>query len=119
MSDFTAAGAQVFVVVPHERCRAGWWADRTVPADKPGPAAGQLVTLADPGFWVSSMYGVAFQMQIHTDVSNTPGTFLVDKQGVLRWAHRGRGKANYGDRPTVQQTLAKVRELADGGEQAE
>ena len=119
MSDFTAADTQVLVVVPHERCRVRWWADRTVPADKREPAAGQLVYLADPGFWVSSMYGVAFQMQIHTDVSNTPGTFLVDKQGILRWAHRGQGKTNYRDRPSVAQTLAKARELAEGGEPAE
>jgi hypothetical protein len=123
LSDFTAAGTQVFVVVPHERCRVRWWAKRAATADPSEPAdgkrvdgklaAGQLVYLADPGFWVSSMYGVAFQMQIHTDVSNTPGTFLVDKQGILRWAHRGQGKTNYRDRPTVRQTLAKVRELAD------
>ena len=102
MADFAAADTAVFVIVPHERCRTAWWAER---------APDSVVFLADPGFWVSSMYGVAFKMQIHTDVSNTPGTFLIDKQGVLRWAHIGRGRKNYRDRPTAGQTLARVKQL--------
>lgn len=105
------------MIVPHERCRVAWWAHQGSTTNKQhkkrtSSADSQVVFLADPGFWVSSMYGVAFQMQIHTDVSNTPGTFLIDQQGILRWAHRGQGKKNYRDRPTVQQTLAKVKELA-------
>jgi len=60
---------------------------------------------------VSSLYGVAFQMRIHTDTSNTPGTFVIDRQGVLRWSHIGQGKRNWADRPTVAKTLAKVKEF--------
>lgn len=101
-SDFEAADAEVFVVIPHERCRTKWWAERS---------KGMVKILADPGFLVSSMYGVAFQMQVHTDISNTPGTFVIDKQGVLRWAKVGTGKRNYLDRPTAKQTLAQVKEL--------
>lgn len=118
LSDFEAADTQVFVIVPHERCRVEWWAKQASTANKPELAKksdstdGQVVFLADPGNWVSSMYGVAFQMQIHTDVSNTPGTFLIDQQGTLRWAQRGQGKKNYRDRPTVQQILANVKELS-------
>jgi len=102
LKDFEKANAQVFVVVPHERCRTKWWADRGNP----------VVFLADPGFWVSSLYGVAFQMRIHSDTSNTPGTFVIDKRGILRWAHIGQGKKNWRDRPTVEQTLAKVKEFS-------
>ncbi len=68
--------------------------------------------LADPGFLVSSIYGVAFQMRIHTDTSNTPGTFVIDRQGILQWSRIGSGKANWRDRPTIPETLAKVKEFA-------
>lgn len=91
----------MLVVVPHERCRVKWWADQT---------EGKVVTLADPGFRASALYGVAFQMRIHTDTSNTPGTFVVDKKGVLQWARLGVGAKNWNDRPTVEETLAKVKE---------
>ncbi len=91
----------MFIIVPHERCRTKWWSDKA-----------KVTFLADPGYWVSSMYGVAFQMRIHTDTSNTPGTFLIDKQGVLRWSHIGIGKANWRDRPTNQEILEKVRGLS-------
>ncbi len=103
MSNFADANAQTFLIVPHERCRTKWWADRS---------KGDLIVLADPGFLVSSMYGVAFQMRIHTDTSNTPGTFVIDKQGVLRWSHIGQGRRNYADRPSASETLLKVREFA-------
>jgi peroxiredoxin len=103
MSDFEAEDTEVFVIVPHERCRVKWWAERSKDS---------VVMLADPGFLVSSKYGVAFQMQIHTDISNTPGTFLIDKQGVLQWSHIGTGKKNWRDRPTATQTLERVKELS-------
>ena len=90
-------------MVPHERCRVKWWAQQS---------DNNVTTLADPGFWASSLYGVAFQMRIHTDTSNTPGTFLIDKEGVLRWAHIGTGAKNWSDRPTVDQVLEKVKEFA-------
>ncbi len=92
------------MIVPHERCRTKWWADKV---------KGPFVFLADPAFRVSSLYGVAFQMRIHTDTSNTPGTFVIDKQGILRWTHIGQGKKNWRDRPTTEQTLAKVKEFSE------
>ena len=103
MNDFDAVDAKVLLVVPHERCRVKWWAER---------GQGKVTVLADPGFLVSSMYGVAFQMRIHSDTSNTPGTFVIDKQGVLRWSHIGTGRRNYADRPSAAVTLAKVKEFA-------
>ena len=102
MSDFKAADATLVVIVPHERCRTKWWVDKT---------KGKILFLADPGFLVSSIYGVAFQMRIHTDTSNTPGTFVIDKQGILRWSHVGSGKSNWRDLPTIRETLAKVKEF--------
>jgi len=51
-------------------------------------------------------------MRIHTDVSNTPGTFVIDKQGIMRWAHVGQGEQNWRDRPSVEQVLEKVREIS-------
>jgi len=102
LSDFEAADATFVIIVPHEKCRTKWWAER---------AKEKVLFLADPGFLVSSVYGVAFQMRIHTDTSNTPGTFVIDKQGILRWSHIGTGKANWGDRPTTAETLEKVQEF--------
>lgn len=102
MPQFDQAEAQVFLIVPHERCRVKSWTEQS---------DGKVVTLADPGFWASSLYGVAFQMRIHTDTSNTPGTFVIDRKGVLRWAHIGVGPKSWNDRPSVEQTLAKVKEL--------
>jgi len=51
-------------------------------------------------------------MRIHTDTSNTPGTFVIDRQGVLRWSHIGKGKRNWADRPTAAETVAKVKEFS-------
>lgn len=70
------------------------------------------MTLADPGFRASALYGVAFQMRIHTDTSNTPGTFVIDKKGIVQWSHIGVGAKNWNDRPTVEETLAKVKEFS-------
>jgi len=99
---FEEAGARVFVVVPHDKARTQRW------QAKAGPT---VPVLCDPGFVVSCRYGVAFQMRIHTDTSNTPGTFVIDKHGTLVWAHIGTGKRNWGDRPTIEATLAKVKAL--------
>jgi len=103
LPQFEALNTQVFLIVPHERCRVKWWAAQS---------DGKVVTLADPGFWVSAMYGVAFQMRIHSDTSNTPGTFVIDQDGLLRWRQIGTGPKNWSDRPTVEQVLEKVKEFS-------
>lgn len=92
-------GVEVLLVVPHERVRATAWAER---------AGDRVRVLADGGFQVSGLYGVAFQMRIHADTSNTPGTFVIDAEGVLRWSHVGTGPKNWGDRPTVAEILRQV-----------
>jgi len=93
---FEKAGAAVLVVVPHDKARVKTWAKK---------AGGAYPVLCDPGFVASCRYGVAFQMRIHTDTSNTPGTFVIDKAGVLAWAHVGQGKRNWADRPSVDEML--------------
>jgi peroxiredoxin len=100
---FEQAGARVVVVVPHDKARVERWQAK---------AGSAVPVLCDPGFVVSCRYGVAFQMRIHTDTSNTPGTFVIGKDGVLAWAHVGTGQRNWGDRPTIDATLAQVEALS-------
>jgi peroxiredoxin len=64
--------------------------------------------LMDPSITVSATYGVAFQMQIHVELSNRPATFIIDKQGIIRYARRA---LTYNDRPTVRQVIAELNKL--------
>ena len=97
--------AQVLIIVPHEKMRVKAWQKRS---------NSNTPVLADPGFLVSCAYWVAFQMRIHTDTSNTPGVLIVGKDGLLKWAHLGKGKANWRDRPAVAKVLSKIEELKAG-----
>lgn len=64
--------------------------------------------LLDPALAVSATYGVAFQMRIHREISSRPTTFVIDKEGVLRFAQRG---TSYADRPTTDELLEILRGL--------
>lgn len=64
--------------------------------------------LLDPTQTVSATYGVAFQMRVHTELSNRPATFVIDKGGVIRFEKRGK---TFGDRPAPDQVLAELRKL--------
>lgn len=64
--------------------------------------------LLDPAQVVSAIYGVAFQMRIHTEISNRPATFIIDRDGVIRYARRGRA---FADRPRVDEILRQLNEL--------
>ena len=68
----------------------------------------QFPLLMDPAQIVSATYGVAFQMRIHTEVSNRPATFIIDNAGVLRYAKRAR---TFGDRPSPSQVVAELKKL--------
>jgi len=68
----------------------------------------QYPLLMDPAQTVSATYGVAFQMRIHTELSNRPATFVIDKTGVLRFAKRGK---SFGDRPSASQIAAELKKL--------
>ena len=100
-NDFNNANAVVVVVVPHEVMRVASWQKQ---GDK------NMYVVADPGFLVSSLYGVAFQMIIHTDTSNTPGTFIIGKDGKLKWEYIGKGKRSYSDRPKIPTIIKKINE---------
>ncbi len=64
--------------------------------------------LIDPSLTVSATYGVAFGMRIHVEVSNRPATFIIDKQGVLRYARLG---TNFSDRPKPAEIIEQLGKL--------
>jgi peroxiredoxin len=64
--------------------------------------------LLDPTQTVSATYGVAFQMRIHTELSNRPATFIIDKTGVIRYARRAK---TFGDRPSPSDIVEELKKL--------
>ncbi|OIO94581.1 MAG: hypothetical protein AUJ92_09790 [Armatimonadetes bacterium CG2_30_59_28] len=50
-----------------------------------------FLILADPTAWVCARYGVAKQLVVHEEWVNLPAAFVIDKEGILRYAHVGRG----------------------------
>jgi peroxiredoxin len=104
LKDFDARGAQVLVVDPHESSRVRHLLKEAgfEPQDVHVPM------LADPANAVSATYGVAFQMQIHTEWSNRPASFVIDRDGMICFAHRAK---SYGDRPTPEALLKELAKL--------
>lgn len=104
LDDIRALGAELIAIDPHER----WLAQYLL--EEVGFAADDVryPLLADPAMVVSASYGVAFQMRIHTEWSNRPATFVVDRQGVVRYARLGR---SFADRPSPRTILAELRKL--------
>ncbi len=110
LPEFEERGAQVFVIDPHDSGRVRHL------LTKAGftPDALPVPVLCDPAHVVSATYGVAFQMRQHTEWSNRPATFLIDRDGVIRYAHRGK---NYGDRPRPDEVLQELDKLTRGAGQ--
>ncbi len=104
--EFEDRGAQLVAVDPHESFRV-----RHLLRDV-GLRADDLTypILSDPAATVSSTYGIAFQMSIHTEWSNRPATFIIDKEGVLRYERRAK---TYSDRPTPDELLRQLDRLAE------
>ena len=79
---FVQHDAEILVIAPQETFRVKDW-------------RGQLKTpfrfLADPTAWVCAQYGIAKQLVVHEEWVNLPAAFIVDKSGILRYAHIGRG----------------------------
>lgn len=101
LKDFDALGAQVLVVDPHESYRV-----RHVLKEAGfEPEDVHVPILADPSVSVSSTYGAAFQMRIHTEWSNRPSAFVIDRDGTIRSAHRAK---SFNDRPTPDTLLEEV-----------
>jgi peroxiredoxin len=65
--------------------------------------------LADPAARVQGVYGVARQLVVHDEWVNVPAAFVIDRQGILRQAHVGRG---FNDRASADQLLADVTALS-------
>ncbi|MCI0359328.1 MAG: peroxiredoxin family protein [Planctomycetaceae bacterium] len=104
MPDIQKAGAQLLVVDPHE----SWPAKHFL--KEVGLETGEVgyPLVLDPTHVTSATYGVAFQMRIHTELSNRPATFIVDRHGTLRYAHRAKA---FNDRPTADEILAELKKL--------
>jgi peroxiredoxin len=105
IDEFEKRGAQVVAVDPHESHRLRHLL-RSV-----GQRAEELTypILADPAHTVSATYGVAFQMNIHTEWSNRPATFVIDKEGMIRYERRGK---TYSDRPKPVELLRELDQMA-------
>ena len=65
--------------------------------------------LMDPTLTVSAEYGVATQMRIHTEWSNRPATFVIDREGVIRFVKKGN---TFNDRPTAKEIVKQIEKLA-------
>jgi len=97
--------AQLLAVDPHER----WSAKYLLKEAGVSTDDVNIPLLMDPAQIVSATYGVAFQMRIHVEVSNRPATFIIDRDGILRYAKRA---TTYGDRPTPPDLVRELEKLA-------
>ena len=104
VTELAEAGAQLLAVDPHE----SWSAKRFL--KDVGLASDDIgyPLLLDPTLAVSATYGVAMQMRIHTEISNRPATFVVDRDGIIRYERRA---LTFSDRPSPEEILEQVRAL--------
>ena len=104
MEALNESGAQVLAVDPHEA-----WSAKYLLKDA-GASTDDLYfpVLMDPSLATSMTYGVAFQMRIHTERSNRPATFVIDKQGIVQYAKRGE---RFNDRPSAKDILGVLKGL--------
>ena len=96
--------AQILAVDPHEP----WAAKALLKEAGLEASALSFPLLMDGAMTVSATYGVAFQMRIHTELSHRPATFIIDQQGIIRYARRGR---TFGDRPKLEEIEAELKKL--------
>ena len=104
LEEIKDCNAQLLAVDPHEVSSAKYLLKET------GLSTDDLnyPLLMDPSLTISAMYGVAFGMRIHTEVSNRPATFVIDKSGVIRYARLAQ---SFGDRPSPKQIVAELNKL--------
>jgi hypothetical protein len=75
-----------------------------------GPKETSCPLLADPSFTMSADYGLAFQAW-GAD-GNHPATFLIDREGVIRFVDLAASAGKNGsDRPPAEQLLKTIDEL--------
>ncbi len=94
--------AQLLAVDPHE----SWSAKSLLKETGLGTDDLQYPLLMDASQTVSATYGLAFQMRIHTELSNRPTTFIIDKAGILRYARRAK---TYSDRPKPAEIVRELK----------
>ena len=89
----------MLVVVPQEQFRAAWWKEKLkLP----------FTLVADPTAWACAQYGVAKQLVVHDEWVNIPAAFVVDRTGILRYAHVGTA---FNDRATAEELLEALDRL--------
>lgn len=64
--------------------------------------------LADPGSSVHEAYGIVEPYHFHRRDMYFPATFLIDKEGNLKWLYRGKRNS---DRPTREQVMEQLSKL--------
>ena len=102
LAEVAGAGAQLLAVDPHESWSAKYLLEEVgLQTDDV-----RYPLLADPANLVSAAYGVSFQMRIHTEWSNRPATFIIDREGVVRYARRGK---TFDDRPSADEIVAELK----------
>ena len=104
LSDLKDQNAQLLAVDPHE----AWSARYLLKEAGLQTSDIRVPLLCDPSLTVSAAYGVAFGMRIHVEWSERPTTFIIDTNGVIRYARRA---TNYGDRPRPADIVAELKKL--------
>ena len=104
LDDLKSHGAQLLAIDPHE----SWSAKYLLKESGFETDDVHYPLLLDPTQTVSATYGVAFQMRIHTEVSNRPATFIIDREGVVRYERRA---TKYNDRPTPDEIIEQLGKL--------
>jgi peroxiredoxin len=104
LSKLTDLNAQLLAVDPHDGFSAKFLLkDSGLTTDDLN-----FPLLLDPALTVSAEYGVPFQMRIHSEWSNRPATFVIDKDGIIRFAHYA---TTFNDRPKVETIEGELRKL--------
>ena len=93
---FEALGAQILAVSTDDLSQAEFAVERL---------GLQFPVLQDPKGRVSEEYGV---FDLLNDGVATPSTFLLDKDGVIRWQYIGKSKS---DRPAISRIIAQLQGL--------
>ncbi len=95
---FVQRDTEILVIDPQETFRVTDWQQKLKTPFR---------FLADPTAWVCAQYGVAKQLVVHEEWVNLPATFIVDKNGILRYARIGRGWP-MSERATPDELLEKL-----------
>ena len=103
MAEFEADGARILVVESSEPYRI----QETLQVANQDPEDNSVALLSDPSHTVAACYGVAMQMN-HVEWLNRPSTFLIDREGIIRYVYLGDGPA---DRPSTGDLVAELQKI--------